>query len=453
MRSSTGSIVKAGSLRTTLHVMCGRRVSLPRLGVHRVGARPDGAARRRPGGAAGSRARRAGHERGALRARLPRARDDDRWTVAFAYRALPFVRTAPVGAWPHTKPSPFVLWREPLPEPRESATASCAQYLAAYGPASRDDIAQFTGFKVRQIDPALEGLRDASPTSRGGRSTTLAGAARGRRCACSGALPAGVRLDHPRAPRPLADRPDGVPRRGVQQEERDDEEHVHGRRVRRRRVANREATARARSAASRHGPPSSTPTARRSRRRSASAPSSTCRSMAATSGTWRATTPGVLGGLNSDIGLSFSGAGQREIQNSLSLDGINASSNLLAATSMRPIADAVTEIQVQTGSTSAEYGSYLGVAINVVTKSGTNDLHGSLSSSSGTMRSTPAATSTTRRIRRIRCDSNQFGFADGRSGGDPGALRRPQQDVLHGRLRGRAGRGARPARSRRCRRR
>src|SRR5439155_550648 len=90
------------------------------------------------------------------------------------------------------------------------------------------------------------------------------------------------------------------------------------------------------------------------------------------------TTPGVLTGLNSDIGLSFRGAGQREIQNSLSLDGINSSSNLLAATSMRPIADAVTEIQVQTGSTSAEYGSYLGVHINVVTKSGTNDAHGSL---------------------------------------------------------------------------
>ncbi len=89
-----------------------------------------------------------------------------------------------------------------------------------------------------------------------------------------------------------------------------------------------------------------------------------------------ATTPGVLAGINSDIGLSFRGAGQREIQNSLSLDGINSSANLLASTSMRPIADAVEEVQVQTGSTSAEYGSYLGVAINVVTKSGTNALHG-----------------------------------------------------------------------------
>src|SRR5437667_347965 len=86
----------------------------------------------------------------------------------------------------------------------------------------------------------------------------------------------------------------------------------------------------------------------------------------------------VPGGLTSDIGLSFRGAGQREIQNSLSLDGINTSANLLAATSMRPIADAVEEIQIQTGSTSAEYGSYLGVHINVVTKSGTNTPHGSL---------------------------------------------------------------------------
>jgi hypothetical protein len=89
-----------------------------------------------------------------------------------------------------------------------------------------------------------------------------------------------------------------------------------------------------------------------------------------------ATAPTVIPAVATDIGQSFRGAGQREIQNSLSLDGINASSNLLAMTSMRPIADAVNEVQVQTGSTSAEYGSYLGVHINVVTKSGTNTPHG-----------------------------------------------------------------------------
>ncbi len=91
-----------------------------------------------------------------------------------------------------------------------------------------------------------------------------------------------------------------------------------------------------------------------------------------------ATTPGVLRGQTTDIGLSFRGAGQREIQNSLTLDGINATSNLLAMTSTRPMADAVTEVTVQTGSTSAEYGAYLGVAVNVVTKSGTNGFHGAL---------------------------------------------------------------------------
>jgi hypothetical protein len=84
------------------------------------------------------------------------------------------------------------------------------------------------------------------------------------------------------------------------------------------------------------------------------------------------TTPGVLGGTS-----SFTGAGQRNIQNSLSMDGINSAANLLTATSMRPIADAITEVQVQTGSTSAEYGSYLGVHVNVVSKSGTNQAHGS----------------------------------------------------------------------------
>src|SRR5260370_11627483 len=72
-----------------------------------------------------------------------------------------------------------------------------------------------------------------------------------------------------------------------------------------------------------------------------------------------ATTPGVLAGLNSDIGLSFRGAGQREIQNSLDPHRINSSASLLAATSMRPIADAVAEIQVHTGRPSAAYGSYL----------------------------------------------------------------------------------------------
>jgi hypothetical protein len=154
-----GSIVKASSLRTTLHVMsAGEFPYISSAYVESERSRTEGL----------------GVNLDALRAAVPDEPmsaaqffelghrvlgTDDRWTVAFASRALPAVRTAPVGPWPHTKPSPFVLMRDPLPDPQASATRVVRQYLAAYGPASRDDVAQYTSFKVRQIEPALAGLR------------------------------------------------------------------------------------------------------------------------------------------------------------------------------------------------------------------------------------------------------------------------------------------------------
>jgi len=48
---------------------------------------------------------------------------------------------------------------EPLPDAAESSLRVVRGYLAGYGPATREDIVQFTGFKLRQIDPALAGLR------------------------------------------------------------------------------------------------------------------------------------------------------------------------------------------------------------------------------------------------------------------------------------------------------
>ena len=182
---------------------------------------------------------------------------DDRWDVSFALRALPFVRAAPVGPWPHTKPPPFLHWREPLPEPGEAATRVVRGYLAGYGPATREDIQQFTGLRLGQIDAALDGHSRARRALR-----PAARAARRRGRSRSRSLPACVRLDHPRAPRPEQDRPARVRRRRLQQEERDDEEHVHGRRLRCGRVADREeahrgravrAAARARSARGRCG--------------------------------------------------------------------------------------------------------------------------------------------------------------------------------------------------------
>ena len=68
-------------------------------------------------------------------------------------------------------------------------------------------------------------------------------------------------------------------------------------------------------------------------------------------------------------------------------------------------------------------------------------------------RSTRAATSRIAPIRRTRAARNQFSFRGRRPAGDPEALRRPQQDVLHGGLRRRARRRRCRRRSRRCRRR
>jgi hypothetical protein len=94
-------------------------------------------------------------------------------------------------------------------------------------------------------------------------------------------------------------------------------------------------------------------------------------------------TPGVLTGTKSSAtgvppGEDFNGAGTREIQNSLSLDGISVLNNLITTTPTRPMVEAVQEVEIQTGTYSAQYGSYMGVHVNMISKSGTNALHGAL---------------------------------------------------------------------------
>jgi hypothetical protein len=81
------------------------------------------------------------------------------------------------------------------------------------------------------------------------------------------------------------------------------------------------------------------------------------------------TTPGVILGPKSSStgtppGEDFIGAGTREIQNSMSLDGISIMNNLITTTPTRPMVEAVQEVEVQTGTYSAQYGAYLGVHIN-----------------------------------------------------------------------------------------
>jgi hypothetical protein len=154
-----GSIVSASTFRTTLHVMAAaqypfivaakiekERGRIANLGIDMESFR-----------AAFSNEPLSG---AAIREVAARALGtDDEWTAAFALRALPFVRLPPIGPWPHTKPPPAVLYRDPLPDAAEAAIRVVRAYLAAYGPATRDDVAQYTGFRFRQIAPALESLR------------------------------------------------------------------------------------------------------------------------------------------------------------------------------------------------------------------------------------------------------------------------------------------------------
>jgi hypothetical protein len=95
------------------------------------------------------------------------------------------------------------------------------------------------------------------------------------------------------------------------------------------------------------------------------------------------TTPGVLLGPKASTtatppGDDFIGAGTREVQNSMALDGISIITNLITNSATRPMVETIQEVEVQTGTYSAQYGAYLGAHINMITKSGTNQIHGAL---------------------------------------------------------------------------
>ncbi|HST16482.1 MAG TPA: winged helix DNA-binding domain-containing protein [Gaiellaceae bacterium] len=152
-----GSAVKSGVIRGTLHVVTrdlypfieSAHIESQRGRVAGLGVDPAALFDAWPDGPVDDATALAGRLLGT----------EDPWTIAFTLRALPWVRTEPVGDWPHTKPSPSVPWREPLAPPGDGAARVVRDYLAGYGPAAREDIEQFTGFRVRQIAPVLDGLR------------------------------------------------------------------------------------------------------------------------------------------------------------------------------------------------------------------------------------------------------------------------------------------------------
>lgn len=71
-------------------------------------------------------------------------------------------------------------------------------------------------------------------------------------------------------------------------------------------------------------------------------------------------------------------AGQRPEQNNYQIDGIDNRESGRNGLALSASVDAISEFRVQTGLAPAEFGRGGGVIINVATKSGTNDFHGSL---------------------------------------------------------------------------
>jgi outer membrane receptor protein involved in Fe transport len=83
-------------------------------------------------------------------------------------------------------------------------------------------------------------------------------------------------------------------------------------------------------------------------------------------------TPGGFGAVTS----GFSVNGMRNQSNNFLLDGASNNDTFNTGFVLRPPPDAIQEFKILTHSYSAEYGRSAGSVVNVVTKSGTNQLHG-----------------------------------------------------------------------------
>src|SRR5580700_10511823 len=100
--------------------------------------------------------------------------------------------------------------------------------------------------------------------------------------------------------------------------------------------------------------------------------------------------PGVQYGLRSGLGdgqtgfpiqgegMSVIADGQREVHESITLDGIESIMPVYNISTFNPSIDAIEEFRVQTGLYSAEFGYSSGARVEVIMKSGTNQFHGAL---------------------------------------------------------------------------
>jgi hypothetical protein len=74
----------------------------------------------------------------------------------------------------------------------------------------------------------------------------------------------------------------------------------------------------------------------------------------------------------------YASNGQRSSSNNFMVDGIDNNDYFAGAVAQLPSIDSIEEFHVQTSTYDAEYGHNSGSVVNLVTKSGTNELHGSV---------------------------------------------------------------------------
>lgn len=78
----------------------------------------------------------------------------------YARLALPLVHVPPSGLWRRHGKFSLVAWDGPpvAADPLPGTVELVRDYLAAFGPATREDVAAFTWLRYHQLDPALERL-------------------------------------------------------------------------------------------------------------------------------------------------------------------------------------------------------------------------------------------------------------------------------------------------------
>ena len=88
---------------------------------------------------------------------------DEEWGPILLVRALfPLVQVPPGGHWSDTGRAPWVLDPRPLPDPDDAAELVVRRYQAAFGPASRRDLAAWAGVAQRDLGTVWERVKTVS---------------------------------------------------------------------------------------------------------------------------------------------------------------------------------------------------------------------------------------------------------------------------------------------------